>query len=286
MTSLTQFVFNSQQVRIISVNGDPWFVASDVCKILELGNVSKALSRLDSEEIMSLDRESILTLSDDPNTVRLSAISESGLYSLTLGSRKPQAKEFKRWVTREILPTIRKTGKYEIAPAAPALPQDYEEALSALLESVREQKALAAANQKLIEANLSLEIEVQTLEPKAERYDLILATDGWMTGEEIVKQLAIAKFSVRKLYDILRSEKVLFKRPDGTNCPYAPWVNEGLAKLRDGQCFDGRMRFSPAFSYKGLDRILDILRKHQIIPKDKQYRFKFDSDKIVVMKRA
>ena len=192
------------------------------------------------------------------------------------------------------------TGKVEIAPAQPALPQDYEEALSALLESVREQKALAAAlivserkqikltaaNQQLIEANLSLEIEVETLEPKAERYDLILATDGWMTGEEIIKQLAIPKFSVRKLYDILRSEKVLFKRPDGTNCPYAPWVNEGLAKLRDGQCFDGRLRFSPAFSYKGLDRILDILRKHQIIPKDKQYRFKFDSDKIVVMKRA
>lgn len=286
MSNLQQFAFNSQQVRIISVNGDPWFVASDVCKILDIANVSKALSRLDDEEIMSLDRESILTLSDDPNTVRLSAISESGLYSLTLGSRKPQAKDFKRWVTREILPTIRKTGKYEIAPASPALPQDYEEALSALLESVRERKVLAVANQQLIEANQSLEIEVQTLEPKAERYDLILATDGWMTGEEIVKQLAIAKFSVRKLYDILRSEKVLFKRPDGTNCPYAPWVNEGLAKLRDGQCFDGHMRFSPAFSYKGLDRILDILRKHQVIPRDKQYRFKFDSDKIVVMKRA
>lgn len=286
MTSLTQFAFNSQQVRILSVNGDPWFIASDVCKILELGNVSKALSRLDSEEIMSLDRESILTLSDDPNTVRLSAISESGLYSLTLGSRKPQAKEFKRWVTREILPTIRKTGKYEIAPSAPALPQDYEEALAALLVSVREQKALTAANQKLIEANQSLEIEVQTLEPKADRYDLILATDGWMTGEEIVKQLAIPKFSVRKLYDILRQEKVLFKRPDGTNCPYAPWINEGLAKLRDGQCFDGRMRFSPAFSWKGLDRILDILRKHQVIPKNKQYRFAFDDNKIIPMKCA
>jgi phage antirepressor YoqD-like protein len=138
----------------------------------------------------------------------------------------------------------------------------------------------------LIAANQSLEIEVQTLEPKADRYDLILATDGWMTGEEICKQLAIPKFSNRKLYDILRQEKVLFKRPDGTNCPYAEWVNEGLAKLRDGQCFDGRMRFSPAFSWKGLDRILDLLRKHQVIPKDKQYRFNFDSDKIVAMKRA
>lgn len=281
MSNLQQFAFNSQQVRIISVNGDPWFVASDVCKILELGNVSKACNPLKDRE------KNTITLSDgiagNPTTL---IISESGLYRLTMKCRKPQAESFQDWVCEEILPTIRKTGKYEIAPSQPALPQDYEEALAALLVSVREQKTLAAANEKLIEANQSLEIEVQTLEPKAERYDLILATDGWMTGEEIVKQLAIAKFSVRKLYDILRSEKVLFKRPDGTNCPYAPWVNEGLASLRDGQCFDGRMRFSPAFSYKGLDRILDILRKHQIIPKDKQYRFKFDSDKIVVMKRA
>jgi prophage antirepressor-like protein len=280
MTSLTQFVFNSQQVRIISVNGDPWFVASDVCKILDVTNVSKALSRLDDEEIMSLDRKSILTLSDDPNTVRLSAISESGLYSLTLGSRKPQAKDFKRWVTREILPTIRKTGKYEIAPSQPALPQTFSEALR-LAADLEDQK------QKLMAENQALQIEVQTLEPKADRYDLILATDGWMTGEEIVKQLNIPKFSVRKLYDILRKEKVLFKRPsDGTNLPYASWQNEGLATIRDGQCFDGRMRFSPAFSWKGLDRILDLLRKHQVIPKDKQYRFNFDSDKIVAMKRA
>ena len=171
-------------------------------------------------------------------------------------------------------------------PSQPALPQNYIEALEAHLQSEKEKRVLADANQKLLAANQSLEIEVQTLEPKADRYDLILATDGWMSGEEICKQLAIPKFSNRKLYDILRQEKVLFKRPDGTNCPYAEWVNGGLAKLRDGQCFDGRMRFSPAFSWKGLDRILDILRKHQIIPKDKQYRFNFESSKIVAMKRA
>jgi phage antirepressor YoqD-like protein len=202
-------------------------------------------------------------------------------------SRKPQAEPFQDWVCEEILPSIRKTGKYELVPSQPTLPQNYIEALEAHLQSEKDKKVLAEANQKLIAANQSLEIEVQTLEPKADRYDLILATDGWMTGEEIVKQLNIPKFSVRKLYDILRKEKVLFKRPsDGTNLPYASWQNEGLATIRDGQCFDGRMRFSPAFSWKGLDRILDLLRKHQVIPKDKQYRFNFDSDKIVAMKRA
>lgn len=160
-----------------------------------------------------------------------------------------------------------------------SLPQNFVEALR-LAADLEDQRV------KLVEQNQALQMEVQTLEPKAERYDLVMDSDGWMTGEEICKQLAVPKFSNRKLYDILRKEKVLFKRPDGTNCPYAPWVNEGLAKLRDGQCFDGRMRFSPVFSWKGLDRILDLLRKHQVIPKDKQFRFNFDSDKIVAMKRA
>ena len=193
--------------------------------------------------------------------------------SLGMTAGTPQGKEIRKYFLE-----CEKIAKAK--PSQPALPQTFSEALRQLADQVD-------ANQKLIAANQSLEIEVQTLEPKADRYDLILATDGWMTGEEIVKQLAIPRFSVRKLYDILRQEKVLFKRPsDGLNMPYAEWINEGLAKLRDGQCFDGRMRFSPAFSWKGLDRILDILRKHQVIPKDKQYRFNFDSDKIVAMKRA
>lgn len=274
MTSLQQFAFNSQSVRVISVDGEPWFVAQDICDILTIGNVSQACAPLKNREkgVSSID-----TLGGKQD---VSTVSESGLYRITMKSRKPQAEPFQDWICEEVLPAIRKTGKYEVVPTQPALPQTLSEALrfAADLEDQR---------QKLFEANQALQIEVQTLEPKADRYDLILATDGWMTGEEVVKQLNIPKFSVRKLYDILRTEKVLFKRPsDGTNIPYANWTNEGLATIRDGQCFDGRMRFSPAFSWKGLDRILDLLRKHQIIPKDKQYRFNFDSNKIVAMKRA
>jgi phage antirepressor YoqD-like protein len=168
-----------------------------------------------------------------------------------------------------------------------AIPQTRAEALRLAADLEEKLAEKEKENQLLLGANQVLQTEVEILEPKAERYDLVMDSDGWLTGEQIVKQIAIPKFSVRKLYDILRQEKVLFKRPnDGTNCPYAPWVNEGLAKLRDGQCFDGVMRFSPVFSWKGLDRILDILREHQVIPKNKQYRFNFDSSKIVPMKRA
>jgi len=162
----------------------------------------------------------------------------------------------------------------------PVTPQNYIEALQ---ETLR----FAIANQKLEEVNKALQAEVQVLEPKAEAWDLVIDSDGWLSGEDIVKQLALEKFSVKKLYEILRDEKVLFKRPnDAVNRPYAEWVNEKLAKLRDADCYDGKARFSPVFSWKGLDRILDILRDRNIIPKNKQFRFDFNSDKVVAMKRA
>jgi hypothetical protein len=126
MSNLQQFVFNNQSVRIVSIDGEPWFVAQDVCNILDLDNVSKALSRLDDDEVKQLDYKTIITLSNDPNVARLSAISESGLYSLTLSSRKPQAKDFKRWVTKEILPSIRKTGSYSVVPQQSLVPFWYQ----------------------------------------------------------------------------------------------------------------------------------------------------------------
>ena len=284
MTSLQLFSFNDQSVRVLSIDGDPWFVANDVLNAIKSGTKVNALKSVISE---GLGEEYLNStpLESSGGIQETTIIHEAAVTFLVSRSRTATGKAFNRLLHTVILPTIRKTGKYEVNPQF-AIPQTKAEALRLAADLEDKLAEKEKENQLLLSANQSLEIEVQTLEPKADRYDLILATDGWMTGEEIVKQLAIPKFSVRKLYDILRQEKVLFKRPDGANCPYASWVNEGLAKLRDGQCFDGRMRFSPAFSWKGLDRILDILRKHQIIPKDKQYRFNFDSSKIVAMKRA
>ena len=267
MTSLTQFAFNSQQVRIISINNEPWFVASDVCEVLEIRNVSQALSRLDSDETMNLDRESIITLNDDPNTVRLSAISESGLYSLTLSSRKPQAKDFKRWVTREILPTIRKTGKYEVNPQiaiAPAMPQNYIEALEAHLQSEKEKLVLAAANQKLIEANQSLQSEVEVLEPKAIVYDAVMDSETWLDIRELFKCLAIPKYREKDFRAFLchKDVKILSKEKKE---PYAYWLQNGLAKLTPVLLPNGHTHTKTVFSWKGCERIIKALRGHGVI---------------------
>jgi hypothetical protein len=116
MSSIAKFEFESNQVRIVTIEGEPWFVAIDLCEVLELGNVSQALSRLDADE----KRDDIITNDTISRKQFVVGVSESGMYSLVLTSRKPQAKVFKRWITHEVIPSIRKTGKYEVEqPIAP-----------------------------------------------------------------------------------------------------------------------------------------------------------------------
>ena len=96
------------ELRTIVKDGEPWFVAADVCRALELGTTAKAIERLDTDE---KGMNSIHTLGGNQN---MTIVSESGLYSLVLGSRKPQAHAFKRWVTHDVIPSIRKTGAYSL----------------------------------------------------------------------------------------------------------------------------------------------------------------------------
>lgn len=105
-TSALTFTFSTQSLRVILRDGEPWFVAADA--LATLGLDRKALERLDEDE---RGVSSIHTLG---GTQELTVINESGLYSLILGSRKPEAKKFKKWVTAEVLPAIRKTGRYEM----------------------------------------------------------------------------------------------------------------------------------------------------------------------------
>lgn len=105
------FHYNGARLRTIVKDGEPWFVARDVCDILEIANGRDALNRIDEDE-------KGVVLTDTPGgTQQVAAVNEPGLYSLVLGSRKQEAKQFKRWVTHEVLPAIRKTGMY-VAPTS------------------------------------------------------------------------------------------------------------------------------------------------------------------------
>jgi len=107
-SSVIPFCFDSQSVRVIEKDGEPWFVAKDICDILDLNNVGEALRPLDEDELTS----EFLMSGGQRREMKL--ISESGLYTLIIRSNKPQAKPFRRWVTKEVLPAIRKTGGYNL----------------------------------------------------------------------------------------------------------------------------------------------------------------------------
>lgn len=107
MSEVVLFEFESKPVRSLLIGDEPWFVAADVCAVLGTRNSRDALARLDSDE------KGVAITDTLGGPQEMSVINESGLYSLTLTSRKPEAKRFKKWVTSEVLPSIRKTGRYE-----------------------------------------------------------------------------------------------------------------------------------------------------------------------------
>lgn len=106
MSKLDLFTYEGQQIRTVLVDGDPWFVAADVAAVLDMGNVHSSLALLDDDE---RGLHTVETLGGDQEQ---RTVSEAGLYSLILRSRKPEAKPFKRWITHQVLPQIRKTGGY------------------------------------------------------------------------------------------------------------------------------------------------------------------------------
>ena len=128
-TELIPFDFEGRPVRVVTdAQGEPWFVAADVCAVLELPNTTRALARLDPDEQALISIQGISRGNDQVNVVN-----EPGLYSLVLGSRKREAKHFKRWVTHEVLPAIRKTGSYTAPSARPTLPAPTQDRVAALL---------------------------------------------------------------------------------------------------------------------------------------------------------
>ena len=117
LNALQSYQFEENAVRVVLVQGEPWFVANDICGVLGIGNARQALERLDEDE-------KGVSLTDTLGGQQaMNIVSESGMYALVMGSRKAEARRFRRWVTGEVLPAIRKTGRYELFPPdPPALP--------------------------------------------------------------------------------------------------------------------------------------------------------------------
>lgn len=112
-TNLQVFQFENSSIRTVELEGVVWFIAKDVCDALAIVNSRDALKRLDEDE------RGVVTTDTLGGQQEMAAVNESGLYSLILTSRKPEAKRFKKWVTSEVLPSIRKTGQYQVSQMQP-----------------------------------------------------------------------------------------------------------------------------------------------------------------------
>lgn len=154
-SALTPFAFDDALVRVqADEQGNPWFVAKDVCQVLDLGKARDAVARLDEDE-----KGRPVVVDTLGGKQEVATVSESGLYSLIFRSRKPEARRFRKWVTAEVLPAIRRTGAY--AAAAPALPDG--QAAAARLKPALRERLLSDALQAARLAGMSSVEEVEAL---------------------------------------------------------------------------------------------------------------------------
>lgn len=205
------------QVRTLLIDDEPWFVGKDVATILGYSNTGKAvMNHVDDD-----DRQNVmLPYSQNGNmVVRTSVINESGLYSLILSSKLPTAKKFKRWVTGEVLPSIRKHGAYITMPTLEEIMAN-PESLELLLNQ------LLAETQK----NKELEQQLTVLAPKGEYYDRLIETEMLtnlrITAHELgIKPMAFTQF--------LLDNKYVYRDTHQKVLPYQPYVHEGVFVIKD-----------------------------------------------------
>lgn len=147
------------RVRVIMRCADPWFVAKDACDCLAIADASQACQNLDDDEKQVVTREFDSLLFRESKAQAMTLISESGLYTLIMRSNKPEAKVFRKWVTSEVLPSIRKTGSYSVAQTTLAIPKTLPEALRAYADEVERREA---AEKRAITAEVERDEAIRT----------------------------------------------------------------------------------------------------------------------------
>ena len=216
MKNELMYSFRDNNVRVVIKDNEPWFVAKDICELLDISKHRDAISRLDEEE-----RGSVIvdTLGGKQN---VTAINEYGLYSLVFTSRKPEAREFKNWVTRDILPSIRKRGVYateDFTKKALEDPQFMIDALTALKKE-REEKA-------------KLELEKEINKPKVLLAESIENSDSLILIRDLAIILKQNGFNIgqNRLYERLRDMGYLVKHGTSKNLPTQRSAELGLFRV-------------------------------------------------------
>lgn len=236
------FLFGGVQIRVmIDDDGAPWFVAQDVCTVLGLG--AEQTRRLDDDE------KGLRSVQTPGGEQMMMAVNESGLYVLVLGSRKPQARAFKKWVTSEVLPALRKTGTYSMAEPAPlpAIPQTFAAALR-----------LAADQQDIITAQAA---QLEAAAPAVEFVGRYVESTGLMTFRQVAKLLQVKEPEFRRF---LHAAKIMYPL-NGEWTAHAQHIEAGRFEMRAGTAQSNGHAFNTAkFTAKGVEWVAGELAKWQL----------------------
>ena len=212
-------------IRTTTIDGEPWFVAKDVCDALDLKNTRSSIALLDEDE------KGVTTSNTLGGEQQMLTISEAGLYSLVLRSRKPEAKAFKRWVTHEVLPSIRKTGRY-IAGQESMTPEQMVKASMQWLEArISEQ-----------EQQIELQNEmINVMRPKALFADAVSMSATSIPIGDLAKVLKRGGTNIgrNRLMRLMRNDGYLMKQRSSKNMPTQKAMNLGLLYIEEKTVVDG-----------------------------------------------
>lgn len=217
MNELQLFNFENHEVRSLLINSEPWFVGKDVADVLGYKNQNDALSKhVDGE-----DKDTIAIRDSIGRNRNTPIINESGLYSLVLSSKLPSAKKFKRWVTSEVLPALRKTGQYQVKELS-----GQELMAKALIEA---QSVLAAKDK-----------QIEEMKPKVVFADAVSASKGSISVGSLAKLLAQNGIAIgqNRLFAWLRDNNFLIKDGKSKNVATQRYIDQGLFELKANVTFE------------------------------------------------
>lgn len=258
MTDIQNFQFGSKEIRVIDQDGESWFVARDVAEVLEYRTASDALRILDEDEKL------LRTLCVSGQNREVNLINESGLYCLVLRSNKPEAKIFKKWITSEVLPAIRKHGGYltELKTADLIANPDMIIELAQSLKTEREKRKQAEALAERNEMTIALQDKVITeIQPKVQYYEDVLAAEDGILTNIIAKELEMSAATLNRRLKMLG---VIYKQGD-TWVLYQKYQNKGYTKSRTytfvGSDGKTRTNIQTVWTQKGREFIHSLIKK-------------------------
>lgn len=222
MSNIQIFNYQSNEVRTVEMGGEPWFVLKDVCNILGISKYRDTAARLDADERGSVEVDTL------GGTQQVIAVNESGLYHVILRSDKPEAAPFRKWVTSEVLPSIRKNGGY-IAGQEQLTPEELM--AKALLVA---NKTLADREARICELtaqNSQLTVEKQIMQPKAEYFDELVDRNLLTNFRETAKELGIKP---KAFVAWLLEKKFLYRDQKGKLLPRED-KNNGLFEVKEAK---------------------------------------------------